>query len=442
MNQMKFKRLLIVAVATASLVGLSACEGSLDSVRSMFSGSGDVGSAAGPIVVVEAPPRNVLLATLDPDIDPPLAPLGPVPVPADNPITPEKAELGKLLYFDPKLSGDASLGCADCHNPKEGWGTAESICRGYPGAVHWRNCHTTVNTGYLNKLFWQGNALSLEKQAPSAAKGGISGNGEADVMEQRLRQTPYYVEAFKEVFGTERPVLADAWFAIATFERAMLSQKDTPLDRYLQGDASALSAKAVRGFEVFNGKGNCIECHNGPMLGDEKYYNLGVPRPVEWEESGMNEITYRFELYAKGSHEKYYRDFKEDMGLYFTTKNPKDMGKFRTQPLRYLLYTTPYMHAGQFFTLEEVIDFYNDGGGQNDFTEMKGNKSKILKPLGLTDDEKEALVAFLEEISGDEIIMATPPLPSYEVAEGVMELDQKSAKQAGLETWLASRENQ
>lgn len=435
------KRFLVAGLLSGSLFGLTACEGSMDSVGSFFTNMGGDDGAPGGEVVVAAPPRSALLSAIDTDYDPPLAPLGPIPAPDDNPITAQKAELGKLLYFDPKLSGDASLACSDCHNPKEGWGTAEAICRGYPGGVHWRNCHTVVNTAYLSKFFWQGSVNSLEKQAPTAAKGGISGNGEADVMEQRLRQTPYYIEAFKKVFGTERPVLGDAWMAIATFERAMLTQKDAPLDRYLRGDSGALSAQAIKGFELFNGKGNCVECHNGPVLSDEKYYNLGLPRPVEWEENGMNQITYRFELYAKGSHQKYYQNFKDDMGLYFTTKNPKDMGKFRTQPLRYLRYTAPYMHAGQFYTLEEVVDFYNDGGGHNEFTELKGNKSKILKPLGLTDDEKEALVAFLDEISGDEIVMATPELPTYAVVEGAAELDQKSAKHAGLEMWLASRAN-
>ena len=126
----------------------------------------------------------------------------------------------------------------------------------------------------------------------------------------------------------------------------LLSQTDTPLDRYLQGDKSALSEKAIQGMELFNGKANCIECHNGPMLSDQKYYNLGVPRPIEWEETGINTITYRFELYAKGVPEKYYREFKDDPGLYFDTKRWSDLGKFRTQPLRYLVYTPPYMHAG------------------------------------------------------------------------------------------------
>lgn len=376
----------------------------------------------------------------DPDFDPPLAPLGPVPEPPDNKITKEKADLGKLLYFDPKLSGDASLGCADCHDPKQGWGFNDPICRGYPGAVHWRNCHTTVNTGYLNKLFWTGSTNSLETQAPSAANGGISGNGEDDVMEQRLIQTPYYVEAFKKVFGTVRPIVQDAWNAIATFERYYLSQRDTPLDRYLEGDKTALSEQAIAGLKLFEGKANCIECHNGPLLSDEKFYNLGLPRPIEWEEMGINTITFRFEFYAKGVHEKYYREYKDDMGLYFVTKRPSDMGKFRTQPLRYLNYTAPYMHAGQFFMLEEVIDFYNDGGGDNEFTERNGNKTRILKPLNLSDEEKEALIVFLEEISGEEIKMAIPQIPQYAVMPDVETLTQAKAKRIGLEYYLSSKE--
>ena len=376
----------------------------------------------------------------DSDFDPPLAALGPVPAPPDNPITREKAELGKLLYCDPKLTGDASLACSDCHDPKQGWGFNDPICRGYPGVVHWRNCHTVVNTGYLNKLFWTGSATSLERQAKGAATGGISGNGERDVMEQRLRQTPYYVRKFKDVFGTERPILNDAWYAIATFEREMLTQKNSPLDKFLGGDKEALSEQAQQGLTLFQGKANCIECHNGPMLTDEKYYNLGVPRPFEWEEMGMNTITYRFELYAKGVHEDYYRDFKDDLGLYFDTKRPKDLGKFRVQPLRYLKYTAPYMHAGQFYTLEEVVDFYNDGGGENEFTELKGNKTKILKPLGLTDSEKEALVVFLEEISGDEIIMAIPKVPQYEPVPDAATLTQSEAKSAGLDMYLSTQE--
>lgn len=378
----------------------------------------------------------------DPDVDAPLAPLPmPIPAPPDNPITEAKIELGKLLFFDPKLTGDASLSCGDCHDPKQGWGFNDPISRGYPGTVHWRNSQTAVNTAYLNKFFWQGNKGSLEKQAPTANKGAVAGNGENDVMESRLRQTPYYVEKFKEVFGTEKPILHHAWMAVATFERGALTQVDSPLDRYLNGDKGALSEKAVKGKELFEGKANCIECHNGPMLSDEKYYNLGVPRPVEWEESGINTITFRWENYAKGVHEDMYRKWKDDAGLYYTTKRKPDAGKFRTQPLRYLKYTPPYMHAGQFFTLEEVVDFYNEGGGDNEFTDGThglNNKTPILKPLNLSDEEKEALVAFLEEISGDEIKMAVPEVPKIEAMPDVSGLTQAQAKRIGLESYLDS----
>ncbi len=382
-------------------------------------------------------PANVL-AKGDPDVDPPLAPLPPVPVPPDNKITKEKAELGKLLFFDPKLTGDASLSCGDCHDPKQGWAFADPISRGYPGTVHWRNSQTVVNVAYLAKLFWQGNSKSLERQAKTANTGAVAGNGEADVMEARLRQTPEYIKRFKAVYGTDLPILNDAWGAIATFERAMLVQKGTPLDRYLKGDKKALSAKAVRGKELFEGKANCIECHNGPMLADEKYYNLGVPAPVEFTEVGNNQITYRWENYAKGVYEQRYREWKDDAGLYYTSKRIQDAGKMRTAPLRYIKYTAPYMHAGQFFTLEEVIDFYDKGGGDNEFTKRYGNKTKILQPLNLSSAEKEALLAFLEELSGEEIIMAVPEVPAYGVMPDVPGLTQAQAKRIGLETYLST----
>jgi len=369
---------------------------------------------------------------------PPLAPLPPVPVPTDNKITPAKVELGKLLFFDPKLTGDASLSCADCHDPKQGWGFADPISRGYPGTVHWRNSQTVVNTAYLAKLFWQGDAGSLEAQAEAANTGAVAGNGSNDVMEARLRQTPEYIKRFKDVFGTERPLINDAWYAIATFERAMLVQKDNPLDRYLKGDKKALSAKAIQGKELFEGKANCIACHNGPMLTDEKYYNLGLPRPEEFTKSGLHQITYRWEVYQKGAHEKRYREFKDDPGLQHATAWERDAGKHRTAPLRYIKYTAPYMHAGQLFTLEDVIDFYDKGGGENEFTKQIGNKAKALKLLKLAKDEKEALVAFLEELSGEEIRMAVPQVPKYDVMPDVPGLTQAQAKRIGLETYLAA----
>ena len=142
-----------------------------------------------------------LSATALADTNPPLAALGPPPIPADNPQTPEKIELGKLLFFDTRLSGDASVGCATCHEPAQGWGFSNDISRGYPGTLHWRNSQTVINSAYYSKLFWVGAASSLEKQGPSAAKGAVAGNGESDMMEARLAFIPEYRKRFKEVFG-------------------------------------------------------------------------------------------------------------------------------------------------------------------------------------------------------------------------------------------------
>jgi len=348
------------------------------------------------------------------DVNPPLAALGPPPVPADNPQTPAKIELGKLLFFDTRIGGDASVSCADCHAPKQGWGFNDPLSRGYPGVIHWRNSQTVVNSAYLGKLFWAGSAKSLEAQAPGAALGGVSGNGERDMVEARLAFIPEYVKRFRDVFGDDWPKVNNVWKAMAAFERTMI-HNNTPFDLYMRGDKKALSAQQVRGLKLFEGKANCIECHNGPLLTDQKFYNLGVPRAEDWTQTGLSQITFRYEQLAKGTTEAMYRKIKDDAGLYYRTKEKSDMGKFRTPPLRYTAYTAPFMHNGSFFDFDEIIEFYNAGGGSNEFTDgrMAKNKTKLLKPLGLSDEEKEDLAAFLESLSGEEIKVATPKLPSY-----------------------------
>ena len=369
-----------------------------------------VTALAAALALTSAPAK----AAGDPDKDAPLAQLGKVPIPADNPQTPEKIELGKKLFFDPRIGGDASTGCVQCHEPAQGWAFSDALSRGYPGTVHWRNSQSIINSAYLGKLFWAGAAKSLEKQAPSAAKGAVAGNGENDVMEARLAFIPEYRKAFKQVFGDEWPKIGNAWRAIASFERTLI-QNDTPVDKYLAGDKKALNASQIRGMKLFNGKANCIECHNGPLASDQKYYNLGVPPAERWLEDGLAQITFRYEQYAKGVTQEMYRKIKDDAGLYYRTKQKRDMGKFRTPPLRYTKYTAPYMHNGAFWDFEEVVQFYNAGGGSNDFTDgtMAKNKTKILKPLGLSDDEVADLVAFLEAFSGPEIKMEKPKLPPY-----------------------------
>jgi len=342
---------------------------------------------------------------------PQLGLLPPVPVPADNPMSAEKVELGKKLFWDGRLSGNGTMGCVSCHFPQLGWGDGGAISRGYPGTKHWRNSQTILNSAYYNKLFWEGSVTSLESQGPSAAEGAVAGNGDRSVMEMRLRFIPEYVAEFKKVFGTEWPRMTQGYQAIAAFQRTIVSDpKKVPFDRYASGDKAALSSSAQRGFALYNGKANCIQCHNGPLASDQKFYSLGVPHSEAFRNEPLAQITFRWEVYQKGVSEKIYRDADIDHGLYYITKNPKDIGKFRTPSLRELKYTAPYMHNGTLATLEDVVHFYNRGGGD------APNKSPLLKALGLSDADVKDLVAFLESLSMDEpLIVKDPKLPDYAV---------------------------
>ena len=336
-----------------------------------------------------------------------LAPLGPPPIPADNPNTPEKVELGKMLFFDPILSGNYGMPCSACHLPDAGWAILDRISFGYPGTTHWRNSQTIINSAYYGKLFWAGSSKSLEAQARSAARGGVAGHGADGMLEARLAFVPDYRWRFAAVFGDDWPNIRHAYAAIAAFERTLV-QTDTPFDAYMRGDDDALTEAQKRGLDLFAGKANCIACHNGALLSDEQYYNLGVPPYAGWEDDELAQITFRFELYAKGSTEKMYRTTKDDPGLYFRTKDARHKGKFRTPSLRYTKYTYPYMHNGMLETLRDVVEFYNAGGGENEFADTK---SPLMQPLGLSGAEIDDLVAFVESLSGDEILIDEPERP-------------------------------
>lgn len=362
---------------------------------------GKLGTSLGPAVIAIMFSNAISLAASD---VPPLATLPKPPVPADNPMTPEKVELGKKLFWDGRLSGNGSMGCVVCHQPDLGWGTGAPISFGYPGTQHWRNSQTVLNSAYYNKLFWEGSDTSLEGQAPSAAEGAVAGNGDSSMMEMKLRFVPEYVKAFRDVFGTEWPHIAQAWMAIAAFQRTIVTDPaKVPFDRYLAGDQKALSDAAKRGLELYNGKAGCIGCHNGALASDQRYYATGVPAAPEFKDDPLYQITLRWELYQKGVPEDVYRVGADDLGLYHVTKRPEDKGKFRTPSLRELRWTGPYMHNGVQETLADVVAFYDAGGGA-------GNK--VLKPLGLSDTEKADLVAFLEALSMDEpLLVEEPELP-------------------------------
>ncbi len=334
-----------------------------------------------------------------------LGPLPEVPVPPDNPMSEAKVELGRLLFFDQRMSGDGSTSCAICHVPELGWGSGSAISPGYPGTSHWRNSQTVVNTAYLPKLFWAGESLSLERQAASAWTGNLAGNVDPAMAEERLKQIPEYVRLFDEAFGAS-PNWGDALKAVAAFERTLVNQ-NVPFDAYAQGNRDALSSQVLRGLALFQDKANCIACHSGPLFTDNSFHNLGVPRSPLYDSNINVQIALRYQHHARGVPEEVYQAADQDLGLYYTTKREEDKGKFRTPPLRYVCYTAPYMHNGVLSTLEEVVAFYNAGGGDDP------DKDPLMQPLNLTAQEQADLVAFLQSLCGDEVTVEAPELPLY-----------------------------
>jgi cytochrome c peroxidase len=328
-----------------------------------------------------------------------LGPITSVPVPDANPQSPEKVELGKKLFFDRRLSGDGTMNCATCHNPDMAFTDGQETSLSYPTTKNWRNAPTLVNIGFFKHLFHDGRAASLEEQALFPVLSSFEMNLNLDYLEEKLRVVPEYVVSFKKVFKGDitRERIA---MAIAAFERTLVS-RNVPLDKYLNGEKSAFSAEAQKGYSLFIGKGKCVECHSGAILSDDAFHALNVPENPEHEKDPRITATRRF--VAKLYQYEDYKNLAEDPGRYLITKDKKDWKAFRTPTLREIAKTAPYMHNGIFATLDEVIEFFNKGGG-------KGNTA--LKPLELSPEEKQALKTFLvESLSGEDLVIRYPVIP-------------------------------
>jgi len=304
-------------------------------------------------------------------------PLPPVPHPADNPVTKEKAELGKMLYFDPRLSGSNWISCATCHNPGLGFGDGLPRALGHGQKELGRHSPTVINSGYFAAQFWDGRAKTLEEQAlgPIQAPGEMNQN--MDALLKELGAIPGYVSRFKQVFGASGITPENIARAIATFERTVVSN-NAPYDRYWKGDKTAMSASAVSGMELFFGKAKCAICHNGPAFTDSGFHNIGV---------------------------RNHGPLKEDAGRFNVSKEAGDKGAFKTPGLRHIARSAPYMHDGSEATLEEVIEFYDRGG------DVKDNLSPFITPLGLSGQEKKDLVEFMHALTGEPILITLPELP-------------------------------
>ena len=307
-------------------------------------------------------------------IQPPLG-LPEVPIPADNPMTAEKVELGAQLYFDKRLSADLSVSCASCHDPARGWADASRFSVGVKGLKGTRSSSSVLNTAYEPFQFWDGRAKTLEEQALGPIQAPVEMGETLDNVVKKLNAIPGYREQFQEVFGTDATPDAIAK-AIAAFERTALSG-DSAFDRYQKGDKKAMSDAAIRGHDLFKGKAGCIACHSGFNFSDGLFHNLGV---------GMLAKT-------------------PDLGRFKVTQQEKDRGAFKTMTLRDISKTAPYMHDGSEPTLDSVVSYYDRGGNKNPGLDPK------IKPLGLTKEEKADLVAFLKALDGKPVEVKPPVLP-------------------------------
>ena len=319
--------------------------------------------------------------------------------PTDNPTTEAKIVLGKQLFFDRRLSGDGTMSCANCHMPELGFSDGLPISLNYPTTRNWRNSPTLINVAYAVRLFHDGRADTLEEQALFPMMSAFEMNQNLDYLEEELREVEEYVAAFREIFGADidRYLMAKA---ISAFERTLVS-RNSPLDRFLKGDADAMSEEARLGYELFTGKAECIRCHHGINLSDHKFYALGVPEDHTMINDGRAMITMRF--VAKVAGYKDYMNLKEDVGRYLVTSNKSDWKAFRTPTLRDISRSAPYMHNGIFETLDEVIEFHLVGGGKG---------SIALNLIELNSAERGYLKVFmLEALTGDEIEIEHPRIP-------------------------------
>ena len=329
--------------------------------------------------------------------------------------------MGHRLFFDARISGDGGVSCATCHDPKQGFGKSvdlagavQRLSAAYPGSSHFRNAPTLVNTVYKADFAnvgwsWDGHmGANLNDVIRNEITETAIMNMDMRIMHERLKQDPVYVAMCEENFGGDCSS-GKARKAIVAFLGTLVS-KDAPFD------TGAMSDAARRGREVFEGKANCIACHNGPYFSDGEPHNTGVPENLEIFRDPVRHLTYRSILTNHGVPKM--EIWRRDVGYFLVSKDYADVGRFITPTLRELKYTAPYMHNGVIDTLAGVVDFYNYGGGHED--PLAGE----LGQLALNDAEKSDLVAFLESLSSVTPVTVEPVkiIQKYEVIEDWLEV--------------------
>ena len=360
------KDLIAVMTATALLFGaaalmISPVEARSPSLRELYAGTPNTW------------PRPVLAEGAD---FTEFGLLPPMVHPSDNPTSPAKVALGERLFNERKLSGSGQLTCASCHSPELGFGDGLQTSFGHDRQRGTRNAQPLFVVGWMTPLFWDGRSSTLEEQAAAPLAHPMEMAGSPDQIEARLNADSDYRQAFEEVFGPGRITIARVQQALATFERS-LKPRQTKYDRALREGTQVLTDEELLGLHLFRTKAGCASCHNGPLLSDRKFHNLGLT---------------------------FYGRERQDLGRYEITRDPADVGAFRTPSLRNIRRTGPYMHNGLLPHLEGVVNFYNGGAAQprprpdQIDDPLFPQTSPMLKPLDLETSEREAIIAFLETL--------------------------------------------
>ena len=299
------------------------------------------------------------------------------PEPAHNIGNPARVALGKTLFFDPRLSGSNWISCASCHNPAMGWSDGLPTGVGHGMLALKRATPSLLNCGFNTTLMWDGRAPNLEEQALGPIAAAAEMNQDLPGLVRKLSAIEGYGPLFAAAYPGEGISEKTIGKAIAAYERTILSG-DSPFDRWRRGNARAVDESVKRGFALFEGKANCVKCHEGFNFTDNGFHNIGLqPRHGE-----------------------------ADVGRFAQRPVKAVYGAFRTPTLRDVELTAPYMHDGTYNTLEEVVEHYDRGG------DAVEHLSPNMKPLRLTAQEKADLVSFMKSLTGKQMVVTLPQLPN------------------------------
>lgn len=309
--------------------------------------------------------------------------------PKDNPYNKEKENLGKTLFFDPRLSSSGQIACASCHDSELAWGDGRRVSYGHDRQLGRRNAMTLLNVGLADSLFWDGRSVSLEEQAGFPVEDSLEMHSPLNLAVERIAAIEGYENLFLEAFGSTEVNEERIRQALATFERSIVSES-TKFDRFIAGESDIYSDDELLGLHLFRTKARCINCHNTGYFSDNDFHNTGL---------------------------SYYGRRFEDLGLYEVTGKKEDVGKFKTSTLREISRTAPYMHNGLFPHLEGVVNMYDAGMFQPKRRKNQLNDtlfpttSPLIRELNLSNREKEALVAFLKSLESRNKRENPPALP-------------------------------